>query len=925
MLIVHPIALEGSSDAPVMTGGHGPLMLRPLYPPCIFSPDPRTIPITAAPAPRAGGGRMPDSVTRERWQTIQPLLDVVLGLDPASRAAYLADRCGEDAELQAAVERLAVALTGAQDVLPSGGPGAVDALVRLAEAEAEAATEGARIGSYRILREAGRGGMGVVYVAERADDQYRKRVALKLLRRGMDDPHLVRRFLEERQILATLDHPHIAKLLDGGLTGERLPWFAMEYIEGEPIDRYCDRNRLTVDGRLRLFLAVCDAVQYAHRSLVVHRDLKPSNVLVTADGQVKLLDFGIARLLVQDNASEPTLTQAGQRALTPEYASPEQVRGEPVTVASDVYSLGVMLYSLLCGRRPYRLRGRLERDVERAVLEASVEVPSVAATQEPEAAAARGTSPERLRRRLRGDLDMIVLTALRKEPERRYPGVEALAADLRRHLDGLPVHAQPDRWRYRAEKFLRRHAVGVSVAAGLALLLAGFGGLMAVQSARTAKERDRAEQVSAFVTQLLGSPDPHRGQGPAVTVRQVLDSAVVRVRSELREQPILQADMLGVIGRSYDGLGLFVQARSALDSAIALRERARDAGRGLAEDQALLAKVLLEQNVDQAASDSLARAALRTGRRALAHDDPALGSLMVLVAPSLAAPNHEVEAESLLVEGIGILRRAPQADPLELARALRSLGFRRYVVGDLAGTETLYVQALQLRRDHLGPNHPDVGDLSADLGDLLSYEGKPGAERYLREGIAIEQRVLGADHPDVLGKVVDLADVLFKRGDLAPAESLYREAAAGGARINPSGHQLTADGTAGQGRIALQRGDTVRGEALLQTALAIFERIYGRKNRYVYGGLVMQLAQVRRARRDYAGAEALLLDGVEAGRRQMGERNPRLQRTIRQLVQLYEAWGKQQQAQEYRRLLQPPVASAVQHASDSARDTSRRF
>jgi serine/threonine-protein kinase len=868
---------------------------------------------------------MPDSVTRERWQTIQPLLDAVLALDPASRAAYLAARCEADAELQAAVERLVVALTGAQDVLPSGGPGAIDALVRLAEAEAEAATEGVRIGPYRILREAGRGGMGVVYVAERADDQYRKRVALKLLRRGMDDPHLVRRFLEERQILATLDHPHIAKLLDGGVTGERLPWFAMEYVEGEPIDRYCDRSRLTLDRRLRLFLAVCDAVQYAHRNLVVHRDLKPSNVLVTADGQVKLLDFGIAKLLVQGDASEPTLTQTGRRALTPEYASPEQVRGELVTVASDVYSLGVMLYSLLCGRRPYRLRGRLERDVERAVLEDPVEVPSVAATQQPAAAAARGTSPERLRRRLRGDLDMIVLTALRKEPERRYPSVEAFAADLRRHLDGLPVDAQPDRWSYRAVKFLRRHAVGVSVAAGLAFLLAGFGGLMAVQSARTAKERDRAEQVSAFVTQLLGSPDPHRGQGPAVTVRQVLDSAVVRIRSELRGQPTLQADLLAVIGRSYDGLGLLAQARSAVDSAIALRRRAGDAGQGLAEDEALLANVLLEQNVDQAASDSLARAAVRTGRRALAHDDPALGSLMVLAAPSLASPDHEAEAESLLVEAIGILRRAPQADPLELARALRGLGFRRYVVGDLAATESLYVQALQLRRDHLGPNHPDVADLSAELGDVLGYEGKPGAERYLREGVAIERRVLGADHPDVLVKVVDLADLLDKRGDLAAAESLYREAAAGGARINPSGHQLTADGTAGLGRIALQRGDTVRGEALLQTALAIFERIYGPKDRYMYGGLLIQLAQVRIARRDYAGAEKLLLDVAEAGRRQMGEQNPRVQRTIRELVRLYEAWGKPQQAQEYRRYLLPVERSAGQHASESTRDSSRAF
>ena len=836
---------------------------------------------------------MPDSITRERWRTIQPLLDGALEVGPARRAAWLAERCHGDAELREAVERLAAAYDDAQRVLPTGAPGAVDALVRLAEAEAS--PEGGRIGPYRIVGEAGRGGMGVVYLAERADDQFRKRVALKLLRRGMDDPHLVRRFLEERQILATLDHPHIARLLDGGVTGDRLPWFAMEYVEGEPIDRWCDGHGASVEDRVRLFLAVCDAVQYAHRNLIVHRDLKPSNVLVGADGGVKLLDFGIAKLLADGDGTEATLTQIGRRALTPEYASPEQIRGEPVTVASDVYSLGVMLYVLLSGRGPYRVASRREREVERAVLEEAVDPPSLTA------------SSDRLRRRLRGDLDMIVLTALRKEPERRYHSVEALAADLRRHLDGLPVLAQPDRWSYRAAKFFRRHTAGVSVAGGAALLLAAFAGVLAVQTRRTAAERDRAEQVSAFVTQLLRSPDPFRGQGAAVTVRQVLDSALARIRGELEGQPVLQADLLAVIGRSYEGLGLYDQAGSALDSAIALRHRAGDDGRGLAEDLAMRALLLEEQDTERPRADSLARAALRTGRRVLAPDDPALGSLIALAAPSVASAGHLAEAESLLVEAVGILRASPRADPLELARALHRLGRVRFVGGHLGAADTLYREALQLTRARLGPDHPDVGELSADLGDLLRHEEKPDAERYLRDGIAIERRVAGADHPDVMINVMHLADLLQTQGKFASAESLYREAIARGTRLNPAGHLLTGEALYGLGQVELARGDTTRALADMQRSIDIAQGVFGVEHRYMYGGTRIEMAEIAIRRRDYAGAEPVLRDVFEMARRQWPLDNLRTQRCVRSLVHLYEAWGKPDSAAAYRRYLNTPA------------------
>jgi eukaryotic-like serine/threonine-protein kinase len=865
---------------------------------------------------------MSDSITRERWRTIEPLLDGALALEPASRPGWLAERCGGDAELQAAVERLAAAFDEAQQVLPSGAPDAVLALTRLAEAEA--AREGTRLGPYLIVREAGRGGMGVVYEAERADDQYRKRVALKLLRRGMDDPHLVRRFLEERQILATLDHPHIARLLDGGITGDRMPWFAMEYVEGEPIDRYCDGHRLTVDQRLRLFLAVCDAVQYAHRNLVVHRDLKPSNVLVTPDGQIKLLDFGVAKLMAPGQAAEATVTQVGHRALTPEYASPEQLRGEPVTVASDVYSLAVVLYGLLTGRLPYRLQSRLARDLEQAVLEEAVTAPSAAAATNAGAAAARSSSPERLGRRLRGDLDMIILMALRKEPERRYQSVEALATDIRGHLDGLPVQAQADRWSYRAAKFLRRHTAAVAAAAGLVLLVGGFGVLSAIQSARTTKERDRAEQVSAFVTDLLGSPDPYRGQRADVTVRQVLDSAVLRIRSELRAQPVLQADLLAVIGRSYYGLGLLPQARSALDSAIRLRRRAGDEGRALAEDEGKLAAVVMLSGGERRERDSLVRAALRTARRVLTRNDTALASILVGTATSLSEGNSDAEAQANLAEAIGILGRAPHPNPLAMADALAALGDRRWAAGDYPGAETLYVKALGLRRSRLGPDHPDVGELSASLGFVLGREGKPEAARYLREGIATLARALGPDHANVVSNERMLADLLVRLHDLGPAESLYTKVAEAGRRMSPAGHFLTVDATYGLATVALQRGDSARAEAYLKEAIGIAERITPPNERYGYGAARLALAQLRAARGDYAGAESLMVDVLAAARLEWDEGSPRIRSFKDALAGLYEAWGKPELARRYRQPQERPGATPV-HGPSATADSTRRF
>ena len=420
-------------------------------------------------------------MSSQRWERLNEIFHAAVALPARERTSFLENACAEDMGLRAEVEELIAAHERAGGFIETPAFAGAGAWL---EEDIRAPVAGSRLGSYRVEREIGRGGMGAVYLAQRADGQYEQQVAIKLIKRGMDTDLVLQRFRAERQILASLDHPNIARLMDGGMTDDGRPYFVMEYIEGKPIDEYADAHRLTVPERLRLFLQVCGAVAYAHTRRIVHRDIKPVNILVTGDGVPKLLDFGIAKVL-HAATDEPTATVTGFRLLTPEYASPEQVEGRPATAASDVYSLGVVLYELLTGRSPYRPRSRSLADVAEAVQTTQPERPSLAVTR-PEAVAAAvprraGLNPDRaaasnvgstakLRRLLRRDLDDIVLTALRKESARRYGSVELFADDVRRHLDGLPVRARPDSFLYRTGKFLRRNGSSVIAATLIAVM-----------------------------------------------------------------------------------------------------------------------------------------------------------------------------------------------------------------------------------------------------------------------------------------------------------------------------------------------------------------------------------------------------------------------------------------------------------------------
>jgi serine/threonine-protein kinase len=798
-------------------------------------------------------------MTPERWREVQRVFHAALERPAAERGAALDALCGGDPALRAEVEALldedalaegalAADASGTGILDGAAAEGALGALaVQLLGGAADAEPlAGRRVGPYTVLRLIGRGGMGAVYLAERADVGLS--AALKVVAGGLAAPERVARFLVERRVLARLEHPNVARLLDAGVDDDGTPWFAMEYVRGEPIDEYCDRRRLGVAERLALAERVCDAVAYAHRNLVVHRDLKPANILVGDDGAPKLLDFGIAKLL-EDGADG--LTGTGMRLLTPEYAAPEQLTGAPVTVAADVYALGVILYELLTGRRPYRVTGRSAGEIERAVLGAEPLRPSAAVTRPEErraadgrvetvppelAAQARATGPAQLGRRLAGDLDAIVLRALAKEPERRYASVEALRDDLRHHRLGLPVRAQPDTGRYRAGKFVRRHRPAVAGAALLVALLAGFAGAMAVQQSATARERDRAEAAlaraqreaatsaaaTAFLTGLFAASDPYEAGGDTLTVRQVLERGAARL-DRLDGQPEVQARMLGVIGRVYQGLG-------QEDRALALHRRA------LARWQALrrppdadiaatlhdLGRTLNNVGHADSAAAALERAvAMRRRLHGDQHEDVAKS--LVGLGTVLLRRGDVDAAERRYREALAIFRSLPAPDRGAVAGLLNNLAVTAYGRGRYAEAEASFRELIAARRAQLGPRHPLVGEALSNLGNVLLEQRRyADAEAALRESLAVERAALGAGHRAVARPLGILGRVLTARGQFAGADSCLREAlaikrAAEGPR-NPSvGETLLA-----LGALRARQGDARAADALYGEALALF-------------------------------------------------------------------------------------------------------
>jgi serine/threonine-protein kinase len=692
---------------------------------------------------------------------IREIFERALQLAPPERPAFLADACGEDDDLRHEVERL---LTGHDDLGDLFEPDESRAEPPASEAPAAARV----IGAYRIVRELGHGGAGTVYLAVRHDDAFKHHVAIKLLNWGADRAELVRRFRHERQILASLEHPYVAKLLDGGSTPDGAPYLVMEYIDGVPIDVYCERHAASTAERLALFTTICAAVQFAHQNLVVHRDIKPSNILVTADGVPKLLDFGIAKLL--DPAAFALtidVTAADARPMTPEYASPEQVRGEPITTATDVYALGVLLFRLLTGRRPYSRTATDLASLARAICDEEPARPSTVV--EP---------TDRLRRQLRGDLDAIVLKALRKEPERRYGSPAQLAEDIERHLATLPVRAGADTTRYRAGKFLRRHRAGVATAAVFVLLVSGSAVGFAWQARTIAQERDRAERAAAkagaindFLVRTLGAANPMTGTGRDVTVASALAGAVKTAPFAFAGDPEIEASVLDVVGKTYIELGRYDDAAPLLDRALTLRTKALGSGHpDVAESLNSKATVLRWRGAFGDA-DRLYRRALEAAGAASERPD-LVAEIHQGLGLNFSQQGEEKDALASYERGLAIAR-----NPRTRAELLSGVGISNRRLEHYPEAEASYREALDIQRRLLGPSHPEVGTLLNNLGTLMYASGRfDEAEAFDRQALAVRQAALGPDHPYVGNSLLNLA-VVIERKDPAAASMLYRQAA----------------------------------------------------------------------------------------------------------------------------------------------------
>jgi serine/threonine protein kinase/Tfp pilus assembly protein PilF len=660
-----------------------------------------------------------------------------------------------------------------------------------------------RIGPYRILRTLGVGGMGEVFLAERADAQFDQRVAIKVVHGDTPTGGVHSRFKIERQILAQLDHPNIAHLLDGGSLPDGTAYIVMEYVDGIPIDVYCDSNRLDIPARLKLFQTVCAAVHYAHQNLVVHRDLKPSNILVTSAGVPKLLDFGIAKLLDDERAGQHTLalTHADLRIMTPDHASPEQVRGHVITTASDIYVLGVLLYKLLAGTSPFLISSMRLADIERAICEKDPPLPSQAVNVDDSAQArgiseTRNISARRLRRSLKGDIDNIVLMAMRKEPERRYGSSQQMASDIQRYLDGKPVIARRDTLPYRTAKFARRHWLPVAAGVSIFGLIIAFATTMYVQSQRIAAERDRvteqrevaererarAEEVSSFLVNLFKLSDPEENRGNQVTARELLDSGAKRLRAALQDQPATKAALLATVGAVYDSLGQYQDALPILNESLSLQPQSNDRSR---------VDTLLE----------LARA--RSGSGDLAG------------------------AEAPLQEALRLSQGEFGTASQESGRTLWALGRLRHQQGQFDEAKDLYLRSLDILETTAAPA-TDVSALLDDLAQVYAREQQWAlAKQTYERALEVDRRVLGEDHPRVAMHLHNLAVVFQNMGDLRQAETLYRDAIRRKERAYGAQDVQTAAAKGNYGSLLQRESRLAEAEPLLRSALALTLSQYG--------------------------------------------------------------------------------------------------
>ena len=847
-----------------------------------------------APGPDALEPDRPAGPETLRWQRVDVLFHQALEVDSDRRAAWVTDACGDDLELRAELESLLAPSDLTLDAVKGAVSKAADDLLDAESGMPE------RIGAYRILRTLGQGGMGTVYLAERDDAQYKRTVAIKVLRSALSrSPAFQVLFRSERQILADLDHPNIARMLDGGITPQGAPYLVMEYIDGIALDVYCLQQKLGLAARLELFRALCSAVAYAQGRMVIHRDLKPTNVLVGRDGAPKLLDFGIAKLMIPLDEFDPGDAAAGEHAermLTPDYASPEQLLGQPISAATDVYALGVLLYELLTWELPFggshaglgpAEQQQTRRDQARAICEEPAHPPSEVCTR-------TGGLTRQETRKLRVELDSVVLKALRKQPEERYAGAAQMLADLDRYSKGLPLEAVEPNLPYNLRKFIQRHRVGVSVVGFLAVLILVFAASMGLLARRATRGEARARREETFLASIFQTATPEGAKGEKLTTRQLLDHAVQRLDTELADDPQLQGSIAENIGQAYMAQGLYDQAEPLLQRALRVAEAsAGKRSKIYADDLANLAnnyrlkgryeqaEPLLRQGLTlaqgehparslevahaqsmlgeclyledrNADAETLLRQAIASERSIDANTQDGTRSYLALV---LERRGDFVEAAELLREATEVSARQGGRESAQYLISLHNLAGAEIDAGDLDGAARSEREVLTTRRKIWGHDHPDTAYSLNNLGFIYLEQGRwQQAEPLLMENVEITSKLGDGTNPRYAIGLANVGRVEEQKGDFPAAANYYER----GSKVLAAGGKteslMEAKIEMYQAQLATDRGDIPTGIRTAEHALTLEQKLAGASSPMEASGLLV-LGEAKLVGGDGAAAE----------------------------------------------------------------------
>jgi eukaryotic-like serine/threonine-protein kinase len=759
--------------------------------------------------------------TRAFWNRVEALFTDALDLGAAERAGLLDEQGGDDDAVRAEVQSLLDAYARATAFMPpataSAEPDRLPARLH----------EGDTAGAFRLVRRIASGGMGTVYLAERMEGGFTQSVAVKVIAAAVAHEDAARRFRIERQILASLRHPYIVSLVDGGVTPRGEAYLVMELVEGVPITTYCREHGLDVRARLTLFRHVCDAVQYAHARSVIHRDLKPANILVTSDGVPKVLDFGVAKLVSDPGADGTDRTELGMGPLTPGYASPEQLRGLPITTASDIYALGIVLYELLAGVRPYETAGKPLDEVLKIVVESDTVRPSLATPD------AHDSPPYDRRRVLKGDLDAIVLKALRKDPVERYASADAVSRDIGLWLDGQPVDAQVPSLGYVARKFVARHRlVFASASLSAVLVMAALGAaLWQARVARTERDRAQAEaararMATAFLGRVFQGANPVMARGHTVTARDLLDSGTASIRAELRDQPEVQAPLLLIMAHAYDGLSATDKAVPLAEQALALRERSHAPAADLGEAAFLLGALYRRQGRAAEAVPLLERS-VSLREASLGPDDPDLASSLSQLALARDASGHGDGVLEIFQRAIRIRERATPKSAL-LGSLYNSMGAALQQRGDFAGARSAYQRSIAIYSASTDEENWGLMMPLQNLGSLLrDREEFDAARQLLERALELGRKTFGNESVWIADMLASLGDLARARGDLKAARGLLDESLRMHLRLLDPTHIALVAPLTYLARFHIATGHAPDAIPLLERALAISEKSHG--------------------------------------------------------------------------------------------------